>query len=177
MKYLKTFFSEVWHNRKKIFKSYLRFLFAIMVIQLIVLAIMLIVVLKMDVNTNDRIFSTLDEIKKADAYAVDELPIPSSLRSEEIEESYCKRISYEGKKYLVYAFVFSDAQTSKDYYEDVVHRVSDRDESYFMSSKKPGGTTYIAYSGTRCYCVKGKGYRATAEFVNWLNEDFAFAVH
>ena len=112
-----------------------------------------------------------------DAYAVDELPIPSSLHSEEIEESYCKRISYDGKKYLVYAFVFSDAQTSKDYYEDVEHRVSDRDESYFMSSKKPGGTTYIAHSGTRCYCVKGKGYRATAEFVNWLNEDFAFAVH
>ena len=131
-------------------------------------------------SVNDRFYTDIDSFSKLDEYTVKELKLTDDkyLGDLEIVSHYTKEILYNGKKYSVYAYVFSDAESSATYFMNCTGISTEPDYSFLSSSNLFFNSQYIAFYDCYLYRIEGHGrYKLFVEAVNFITESFPLEYH
>ncbi len=138
----------------------------------IVLGILLAEVMKMPIS--NRMFTTIEELAKLELYVVgDAAPISAEPNDAEVEAHYCKVVEFDGEKYSVYAYIFTEERTARNFFFEITGKETNRDWNFSMSSNFLFRTRYIIYNGRNLFMVKGGSQWETTAFINWLNATFS----
>ena len=123
-----------------------------------------------------RMFDNFQEFNKLDEYIIQEQISDSHSVREDIivADQYSCAVSYNGITYKVFAYVFSDADSSQLYFEQVTGKESREEWNYSLSGNVIFNTRYVVYHKNRAYLVEGKDQKSCVEFINWLSADFTY---
>lgn len=149
----------------------------VIIICTVVIVIVLSVIGIMGIMTfqslNIRFFEDIESFSKLDEYVVRELELADDkyLGNLSVTSYYAKEISYNGEKYSVFAYVFSNNEASFEYFKKCTGKKTDLDWNYSSSSNFTS-SRYLAYYGNCLYRIEGGSIRAFVEAVNFINETF-----
>lgn len=143
------------------------------VVTMIVLFVVVIIVGITSPSLNNRFFTDINSFAKLDEYVVKDLEITKDkyLEHHEIISYYAKEISYNGKKYSVYAYVFSSNEASYEYFKKCTGKTTDSAWNFSASSNYIS-SRYLAYYENCLYRIEGGEYKSFVEAVNFINETF-----
>lgn len=135
-----------------------------------ILAIALIHTVKSPIY--NRMFINLEELQKLEQYSVDEeTPKDNDLGELTFEKSYSTSVSFDDHIYHVYAYVFVDDISAKQYFKSVSGAESRFSGCAYMSGNI-FRTVYVVYYHNCLYKVYCKFNQDVAGFINWLNSSF-----
>ena len=124
---------------------------------------------------NKRFFTDISDFNKLEKYEKNErsLPADKNLKGITPETAYTKEIEYKGKTYKVYAYVFSDTESSVSYFCKKTGKIKSAcDYDFSISTNYFFSSHFIAYNECCLYRVDGGNYKSFAEVVNFINESF-----
>jgi hypothetical protein len=113
-------------------------------------------------------FSVMDSHVKTDLSPSDD----PSLGDCSVTESYTKVIEYDGKEYILYAYVFRDTATSIEYFHEVTGKKTSKEWDFASSSNTYFHSHYVAYYENCLYYIEGGNRWDFTKAVNFINESF-----
>ena len=125
-----------------------------------------------------RFFSTIDELSHLDSYVKEELSSQddSYLKDLRVQDSYTKLIEYNGKTYRLYAYVFEDTESARQYFERKTGVRTSTDWDMRYSSNIYFSSMYIAYHENCLYRIEGGSYVNFVKAVNLVNDPFSITL-
>ena len=102
-------------------------------------------------------FSAIEDLKFLDEYVTDEIPLSKdkNLTSEPCEY-WCKEIKYNGRKYKIRAYVFSNSEEAEEYVKKETGKIGSNNSGSLVKTKiLPLSTRYIVYNENFVFYIKG----------------------
>ncbi len=154
------------------------------IISTVVIVLLFVIICVIEIFTtdsmNDRFFTDINSFSKLDKYVVGDIELTNDeyLGDLEVISYYVKEILYGGKKYSVFAYVFSDAESSAAYFKNCTGISTNPDYSFSSSSNLFFNSQYIAFYDCYLYRIEGYGrYKSFVETVNFITETFPLDYH
>ncbi len=89
-----------------------------------------------------------------------------------VMESYTKIIEFDGKDYILYAYVFHDTAASIEYFHEVTGKKTSKKWNFSLSSNTYFHSHYVAYYENCLYYIEGGNRWDFVEAVNFINDSF-----
>lgn len=121
-----------------------------------------------------RMFENIDDLSKLDQYAVSDLSFDDdkNLQGSVPISFYIKKIKYEGHTYSVYAYVFTDVESAKSYFEIYTGKTAEENQNFLLSSGL-FHSSYIVFEENRLYRIEGGLYRPFVAAVRFICQSFS----
>ncbi len=119
-----------------------------------------------------RFFTDISSFDKLTEYEIEEIEEDKKLKGLVPLSSYTNKILYGGKLYSVYAYVFSDVDSSRAYFKSVTGKKSDRNCDYSFVTNYYFYSQYIVFNDNCLYLVQGGNYGDFVTAFNFITESF-----
>ena len=118
-----------------------------------------------------RIFSDIDEMRQLDTYALVSEIYDCYAEGLNSDACYVKRIKYNEETYDIFAYIFPDANTSMQYYENFAEFPSDNPECWYKWFLNPA-PCFIAYDGRAALRIEGRSPEMVAILLDTFTDIF-----
>ena len=118
-------------------------------------------------------FADLYEFNKIESYVVEEIDSTTDKRLNALDyvDSYCRKISYDGKEYRLYAYVFETEQDAANYCD--LQILSSKHYNYKYGGNVLFDNTCKVYSNNCAYVIEGGNHIDFVQFYSFLTSDFS----
>mgnify|MGYP000046454285 CR=1 FL=1 len=146
----------------------------VLILVIIIFMIIGIVGITISGTLNHRFFTDIDNFSRLDEYAVKNIELSDDkyLGELEVVSYYTKVILYNGKEYLVFAYVFPDVDSTITYFKKCTGVSSEINWNFHSSSNYFTYSEYIAYYECCLYRIEGGSYKEFVDAVNFINKLF-----
>lgn len=103
------------------------------------------------------------------SYVVDDIESDEGLFDvSEPVQSFCKKIRWNGKRFDVYAYEFTDTQNCKKYIKNKTRRTAAQDKGFYMYGNIFLSSEYVIWDENTVLYIKGPGVKKMHEFLIFL---------
>lgn len=150
----------------------------VMIVALIVLIICVVTALPLvsllSKRVENRFFTHIDELCHLENYITESLSLDQDdfLDKKTVKDSFTKKIVYNGKTYTIYAYVFTDAESSIMYFNQYTGKSADAKWNFSFSSNYYFSSSYIAFYQNCLYRIEGGFYNDFVDAVDMITDPF-----
>ncbi|MBQ9152012.1 MAG: hypothetical protein IJX72_07155 [Clostridia bacterium] len=125
-------------------------------------------------NIQWHFFTSIEDFSAIDSYVKKDLSPQDdpNLGNLSVMESYTKIIEYNGKEYILYAYIFHDTAASIEYFHEVTGKKTSNVWNFASSSNTYFHSHYVAYYENCLYYIEGGNRWDFIEAVNFINNSF-----
>ena len=125
-------------------------------------------------NMQWRFFTSIEDFSTIESYVKTNLDPQNdpNLCDLSVLESYTKIIEFDGKDYILYAYVFHDTAASIEYFHEVTGKETSKEWNFSSSSNTYFHSHYVAYYENCLYYVEGGNRWDFVKAVNFINDSF-----